>query len=215
MLRVVNGLSLLLLIGLFAGQPMVAYEYPLSSNSVRDAYFLGRANPSKREAFFANYTEHLPRPKSGPYISLIRVITPYAYVVERTARSLPNLRAPDAQQKFYGKPIALRIRVHIDLTPTYGWQTRSRSGGVALRSANFWRDFTVRLVQRRSVIQPLAQRGAPDYAFAAEGSSSVLVGADIDVQYDPSKIRSAPATVVVSTPDGQQIAANFDMSKLR
>lgn len=215
MLRVAYGLSLILLSGLFAAQPMVAYEYPLSSDAVREAYFLGKENPSKREVFFAKYTEHFAAPKSGPYISLIRVITPYAYVVERTARSLPNLHAPDAQQKFYGKPIALRIHVHIDLTPTYGWQTRAHNGGVALRSADFWRDFAVRLIQRRTVIQPLAQRGEPDYAFATEGSSSVLVGADIDVQYDPSEVRSGPATVVVSTPDGQQIAANFDLSKLR
>lgn len=207
-------LLLILLIGLFAAQPAAAYEYPLSPDAIRDAYFIGKKNTSKREAFLAKYTEHLPRPKSGPYISLIRVITPYTYVVERTAR-LPNLLAPDAQRQFYGKPIALRIRVHIELTPTYGWQVRSRNGGVALRSPDFWKDFSVQLIQRGNTIQSIAARGEPDYALATGGSSSVLVGADIDVQYDPAHVRSAPATIAVTAPDGQQVSATFDLSKLR
>lgn len=210
-----HSLFLILLIGLFAAQPAVAYEYPLSPDAIREAYFLGKASSSKRQVFFDTYTRHFSRPSSGPYISLVRVITPYAYVVERTARSLPNLLAPDAQQKFGGKPIALRIRVHIDLTPTYGWQVRSRNGGVALRNTNFWRDFNVRLIQRAATIRPVAERGQPDYAFATTGSSSVLVGADINMQYDPSEVRSVPATVVVNTPDGQQITATFDLSKVR
>ncbi len=210
-----HSLFLILLIGLFAAQPAVAYEYPLSPDAIRDAYFLGKASAAKRQGFFATYTQHFRRPTSGPYISLIRVITPYAYVVERTARSVPNLLAPDAQQKFFGKPIAIRIRVHIDLTPTYGWQVRSRSGGVALRGAHFWKDFNVRLVQRGTTIRPMAELGQPDYAFATAGTSSVLVGADINMQYDPSEVRSGPVTVVVNTPDGQQINATFDLSKVR
>jgi hypothetical protein len=214
MRRTAHFTLLILLIGLFAAQPAVAYDYPLSPNAIRDAYFLGKASPAKREAFFANYTRHFVRPKSGPYISLIRVITPYAYVVERTAR-LYNLTAPDAQQQFYRKPIALRVRVHISLTPTYGFQVRSPDGGMTLRSPDFWRDFKVRLIQRGNMIQPLAARGAPDYAFAGEGSSSVLVGADINVQYDPARVRSGPATIVVDAPDGQQITATFDLSSLR
>lgn len=214
MRRTADVLLLILLLGLFAAQPATAYEYPLSPDAIRNAYFLGKANASKREAFFGNYTRHFARPKSGPYISLIRVITPYAYVVERTAR-LYNLLAPDAQQQFYGQPIALRIRVHIQLTATYGWQVRSADGGVAMRSADFWRDFRVQLIQRGKTIRHIAARGEPDYAFAGEGSSSVLVGADIDVQYDPARVRSGPATIIVNAPDGQQITARFDLSNLR
>ncbi len=214
MRRTAHVLLLIPLIGLFAAQPAAAYTYPLSSEAIRDAYFMGKASPSKREAFFAKYTEHFRRPKTGPYISLIRVITPYAFVVERTAR-LRNFLAPDAQQQFFGKPIALRIRVHISLTPKYGFQVRSRDGGITLRRTDFWRDFRVQLIQRGNAIQPLAARGAPDYAFAGEGSASVLVGADINVQYDPAQVRSGPATIVVDAPDGQQVTATFDLSNLR
>ncbi len=214
MRRVVHSSFLVLLIGLFAAQPALAYEYPLSSNAIRDAYFLGKASAARREEFFAKYTQHFPRPKSGPYISLIRVETPFAYVVERTARSLPNLLAPDAQQMFLGKPIAFRIRVRIDLTPTYGWQVHSRTGGVRLRRANFWEHFSVALIQGKT-IEPVAERGEPDYSFATEGSSSVLVGADIEMEYDPADVRSAPATIVVNAPDGQEIKASFNLRNLR
>ncbi|MDE3108830.1 MAG: hypothetical protein KGL02_02710 [Acidobacteriota bacterium] len=214
MQRTAQSLVLGFVIGLFACQPALAYQSPLSPEAVREAYFLGKANASQREDFFARYTRNFRAPKSGPYISLIRVITPYAFVVERTAQ-LQNLLAPDAQQQFYGKPIAIRIRVHIDLTPTYSWQVRSPHGGVALRREDFWRDFTVRLIQRTQTIQPLNETGEPIYSFAGRGEMSVLVGADIDVQYDPEQVRSGPATVVVNTPDGQQISANFDLSKVR
>lgn len=214
MRRTAHVLSLIPLIGLFAAQPAVGYEYPLSPDAVREAYFVGKANPSKREASLANYTRHFAPPKSGPYISLVRVVTPYAYVVERSAQ-LQNLLAPDAQQQFFGKAIALRIRVHIALTPTYGFQRRSQHGGMALRGPDFWRDFRVQLIQRGNAIRAIAARGAPDYAFAGEGSASVLVGADIDVQYDPARVRSGPATIVVNAPDGQRITAAFDLSKLR
>jgi hypothetical protein len=142
------------------------------------------------------------------------VVTPFAFIVERTGRSLPNILAPDAQQKFYGKPLAFRVRVRIDLTPTYGWQVRSADGGVRLRNANFWQKFKVQLIQRKAV-QPVAERGEPDYSFATEGSSSVLTGADIEMEYDPADVRSAPATVVVQAPDGQQVQATFNLANLR
>jgi hypothetical protein len=214
MRRPAHSLFLILLIGLFAAQPALAYEYPLSTEAIRDAYFLGKAGAAKREAFFAQYTQHLARPKSGPYISLIRIETPFSYVAERTARSVPNLLAPDAVQKFYGKPLPLRIRVRIDLTPTYGWQVQSSAGSLVLRSPDFWRDFDIRLIQRKT-IPPVAEHGTPDYSFAGDGSSSVLVGADVELEYDPAAVRSAPATVVVDTPDGQQIEAAFDLANLR
>lgn len=212
--RFVHSSLLFLFIGLLAAQPTSAYEYPLSSGAVRDAYFLGKASAAKREAFFARYTRHLPLPRSGPYISLIRVETPFAFVVERTERSIPQLLAPDAQQAFYGKPMALRVHVRIDLTPSYGWQIPSPSGGVRLRSPDFWRKFSVELIQGRP-IRPVARFGRPDYSFATKGSSSVLTGADIELEYNPQDVRSAPATVVVTAPDGRQVAATFDLRNLR
>lgn len=214
MTRAVQSSFLVVLIGLFAAQPALAYEHPLSSRAIREAYFIGKSSFAKREAFFAQYTQHSPRPKTGPYVSSIRVETPFAYVVERTARSLPRLLAPDAQQEFYGKPIAFRVHVHIDLTPTYSWQIHSRAGEVRLRPADFWRDFSVRLVQGKT-LEPIAKYGEPDYSFATEDSVSVLIGADIQMEYDAADVRSAPATVVVDTPDGQEIKATFELQNLR
>jgi hypothetical protein len=214
MRRTAHSLFVILLIGLFAVQPVAAYEYPLSPQTIREGYFLGKASADKREAFFAQYTKRFPQPESGPYISRVRVTTPYAYVVERTTH-LPNLLAPDAQQEFCGKPISLRIQVHIDLTPTYGWQIRSPDGGVTLRGSDFWKDFNVRLIQDKTAIRPLEQRGEPVYSFASERTSSVLIGADIELEYDPKDVQSAPATVAVKTPEGQKIKATFDLAKLR
>jgi len=216
MRRAVDSLFLIPLAAILAAQPAAAYEHPLTSDAVRDAYFIGKAGASKRESFLAKYTRHFSRPQSGPYISLIRLVTPFAYVVEHTARSLPAIHAPDAVQEFAGKPIPFRVRVRIDLTPTYGWQARSPGRGVRLRNPNFWRKFNVQLIQGQGVVvQPVAERGEPDYSFATEGSSSVLMGADIEMEYDPADVRSAPATVIVQAPDGQQVEATFNLANLR
>ncbi|HVB88307.1 MAG TPA: hypothetical protein VNK23_16720 [Candidatus Dormibacteraeota bacterium] len=215
MRHVVDSLFLILVAALLAAQPAAAYEHPLTSDAIRDAYFIGKTSASKREAFLSSYTRHFPRPDDGPYISLIRVITPFAYVVERTARSLPAIHAPDAVQEFYGKPIPVRFRVRIDLTPTYGWQVRSHDGGVRLRNPNFWRKFSVQVIQGKDTLQPVGERGEPDYSFATDGSSSVLMGADIEMEYDPADVRSAPVTVVVQAPDGQQMEATFNLANLR
>jgi hypothetical protein len=124
----------------------------------------------------------------------------------------PHFSVPEAAVT--NEEIALRW-VHMELTATYGWQVRSPDRGVTLRSPNFWKDFRVRLVQDKKVIRPLAQRGEPAYSIASAGTSSVLIGADVELEYDPEDVQSAPVTVVVKTPEGQKIKATFDLAKLR
>ncbi|MGA8012997.1 MAG: hypothetical protein WB949_11280, partial [Candidatus Acidiferrales bacterium] len=56
------GLSILLLAVLIAN-PALAYNYPLSSEAIREAYFLAKASFDKRQAFFEPYRHNLPVPK--------------------------------------------------------------------------------------------------------------------------------------------------------
>jgi hypothetical protein len=52
--------------------PVFAYEYPLSSTSIRAAYMLGSRNDEITTEFLARYKHFLPMPKTGPRISVHR-----------------------------------------------------------------------------------------------------------------------------------------------
>lgn len=190
--------------------PALAYEYPLSPEAVREAYMLGKGDGAKRDKFFAKYTQHPPLPKTGAYVQMIQLETPFAVVVEHTAQQL-NYYAPDAAEEFVGKPAVFRLHVEIDLTDSYGPLLPSISSGARLRSGDFWRDFKIQLLQGKE-IHPRTIHGRPIYL---EGYGSSLRGAEVDLEFDAAKIKSDDATVEVITPDGQDLKADFDLGTLR
>jgi hypothetical protein len=65
--------------------PALAYQYPLSSTDIRDAYFIGARNDELTAAFFADYTKHLPMPESGPYVSDVSIGAPRDLGVRRVS----------------------------------------------------------------------------------------------------------------------------------
>jgi hypothetical protein len=197
-------------VALVIALPALAYDYPLSDEGVREACMLGKSDSSKRDAFFAKYTQHPPLPKTGAYVEMIQLETPFAVVVEHTAKTI-NYYAPDAALEFEGKPAVFRVHVEIDLTESYGPLLPSISKGARLRSGDFWRDFNIRLVQDKE-IHARTIHGTPIYL---EGDGSILKGAEVDLEYDAAKIKSDDATVEVLTPDGQDVKASFDLGALR
>jgi hypothetical protein len=184
---------------------------PLSPEAIRDAYFLGKASASKRAESLAKYTVYLPMPKSGPYVAVVVFETPYVIVAERTARAVSGYFAQDAEEEFLGKPAVCRVRVRIYLTSSYSWQLPSPPGEVRFRPDDFWREFSIRLMQDGQEVSAKASLGTPLYSL----DLGVLTGAEVELDYDPAKIQSAPATVEVDTPDGQHVEAEFDLAKLR
>ena len=63
-------------------QPALGFDYPFSSETIRDAYFLAKANSEKRQEFFERYRHNLPAPKSGANVGLIEVETPFGFLVD-------------------------------------------------------------------------------------------------------------------------------------
>jgi hypothetical protein len=196
---------------LLIAPPAPAYEFPLSSEAIRDAYFLGKASANKRAESLARYTVYLPMPKSGPYVAMVVFETPYVIVAERTARAVSNYFAPDAVEEFLGKPAVCRVRVRIYLTSSYSWQMPSPPGSVRFRPDDFWREFSIRLMQEGQEIAAKASSGSPLYSL----DLGVLTGAEVDLDYNAAKIQAAPATVEVDTPDGQHVQTTFDLARLR
>jgi hypothetical protein len=197
----------ILLLALLIAQPVRAFDYPLSSEAIREAYFLGKENPDRRQSFFQPYRHSMPTPKTGADVGLIEVETPFACVVDSMAQAPSTYHAPDAVQDYLGKPGQFRVHVEIYFTDTYPKPTDT-----AATLGNFWEDFHVHLKQGAE-IKPRAVHGEPIYN---DQTISGYIGANIDLDYDVKKIDSGGLTTIdVETPDGQDVQTTFSLNNLR
>jgi len=198
---------LMALLALISMPPAFAYEYPLSSEAIREAYFLAKASPERARAFFAKYKHNMPLPTTGANVSLIGVQTPFACIVDDITRGPMNYTAQDAEQDYLGKPGEFRVHVEIYFTATY-----PRATDTAIALGEFWRDFKVHLKQSKEV-SPRAVHGQPIYS---DETISGYIGATIDVDYDVKEIDpGAITTIEVDTPDEQKVETDFALNNLR
>ncbi|HTZ74741.1 MAG TPA: hypothetical protein VMB47_12530 [Candidatus Aquilonibacter sp.] len=183
-----------------------AFENSLTADAIRNAYFIATGSPAKRTDFFSTYVHHLTAPDVGPNISSVELETPFANVVQQISDHSLNMRAPDAVQDFYGKPVAFQVRVVVDFTPTY-----PAPATTAMQLGDFWNDFEIHLTQG-SEISPIGVHGTP---ILSDLTMSGYIGAVVVADYNPAEIQSGPATVVVTGPDGARAETSFDLSDLR
>lgn len=206
---------------LFLGPALLfAFQTELSSEAVRDAYFLGQRHDQKLANFLSSYEQHFALPKTGPYISSIQVFTPYAQIVE-ASRENPDYSAQQAELDYRQRGDTIKISVRIEFTPTYtAFETvpaGPRSGGQTAtrpRSQDFWKDFRFGLSQDDNWLEPLEVYGEPIYTRNDAGSGA-LSGALVWLVYDAKDVRSEPVLVEVVTPgDLQKVDAQFDLEQL-
>ena len=195
------------LLAILLAEPALGFDYPLSREAIREAYFLGKASPEKLQAFLQPYKHELPAPERGPEVALIEVETPFTFIAENVSRTGLSYHAQEAEQDFLGKPEPFRIHVEIYFTATYpGPETNVFNIGA------FWRDFTVRVKQKAEI----SARKVVGRPINNDATISGYAGATIDADYDAGKIDpGAPTTVEVDTPDGQHVETSFDLASLR
>jgi hypothetical protein len=209
--KVVWALAALLGATLAAG----AYERELNPRSLRDAWFLGKDTTFRSQDFYKDYIQTFPVPETGVHVERIEIVTPFKEMADR-ARTAPDGYNPVQAEADYKKEAPpLQVKVRLMLTPDFPGHTPYdrpiHLGPIYLRAPDFWREFEFHLEQAGK-IEPVAVRGEP---FYSGGEYSLLAGADVYLAYDPANVASRPARVVVKTPDGQEVQAEFDLSKLR
>lgn len=194
-----------------------AYERELTSRSLRDAWFLGKDTTFRSQDFYKDYVKTFPVPKTGVHVERIEVVTPFKEMVDRARRAPDGYNPVQAEADYKKQAPPLQVKVHLELTPTYPAHTPYTRpinvGPIYLRDPDFWREFEFHLEQA-GAIEPLGVRGDPIYSSSDYGGSWLL-GADVYLAYDPEKVASRPVRVIVLTPDGQRLEAEFDLSKLR
>ena len=106
--------STLLLVALIATQG-AAYDHPLRSHAIREAYFIG----SGGEQFLGPYTQSFPLPKSGPHIAQIEVRTPFLQVITISREHSVGYSAQQAEQDYKKNPDTVQVRIRIRATATF------------------------------------------------------------------------------------------------
>lgn|ERR1700676_3219473 len=226
---------------LLASQTAFAYETPLESHSIRDAYFLGQRGDEKLARFFDPYTKHLPPPQKGPYISEIKLFTPYAQVVDISRQKTAGYSAQQAEQEYKNRGDSIRVYVRIEFTATYSFLQAVQSANrvareqkLELQPYDFWRDFQFFLSQDGQPAEPRDSAGDPaDRAVEGErrmmnarsaDSTPIylkgeynggLAGAIVWLDYDAKDLTSNSVSFELIAPTGPSATATFDLSKLR
>jgi hypothetical protein len=197
-----------------------AFDTPLSDTAVRQAYFMGQRHDESMAQFFDKYCKHLPPPKTGPYVSAVSLLTPYALLAQLSSERAYGYSAQQAQLDHKKMVETVKITVQIQLTDTYGavmpnptGQTSGTPWDYVYRSSDFWRDFQIRVISDKKVLSPFVYSGEPDYICGDGGCS--LVGATVQLEFLADELASDSASIQIDPPEGDQVIVDFDLASVR
>ncbi|HEV2618173.1 MAG TPA: hypothetical protein VGU63_16360 [Candidatus Acidoferrales bacterium] len=197
--------SVAILIGLIlASQAAYAYHYPLRSESIRDAYFLGERNNFQTTECLLQYVNHFSERQNGRYfIAEVQIATPYQQIILRGQRNTPGDSEVQTETDLRYQPLNFIVRVRIEL---------NFANHDIPKQPNAWPELSPDLaihVTQRHALTSISETHEGIYNHHA------LVGWLFELQFDAAKISSAPLHISVKTPDGQIQEVEFDMAKIQ
>jgi hypothetical protein len=208
----------LLAAALFLTAPAFSFDSPLSSESVREAYFLGQRHDA---SFLGKYIKFLPPPKSGPYISSVTFLTPFAQLVQFCDRYVGNYTAQQAMLDRRGQEELVKVIVEIQLTNSYGAFLTDASNlrpgsfpGLVRRPFDFWKDFQVQVFNGNQTLTSFRSRGNTHSSCGRRGPCT-LTGASLEFEFPADVFTSDSANIQVLPPEGEPVSADFDLTHLR
>lgn len=211
--------------GLQVWQFVDAYEAPLKSAAINEAYVLGRRNDSATADFFNPYIKQLTAGTEHPDITQIEILTPFAQVVDLSRRNATTKyteeqAAVDYQRR--GDKIIVQITLMLPAAYASAKKTSSQENPPptqnkesSLAPENFWQNFRFNLKQNGKVIPTRSVHNQPVYSTATKDTASVLDGATVQLEYDAKDVSSDLATIEVLTLESKTVSATFDLNKLR
>jgi len=197
----VSVVARMLALVVIASLPTSAYEQPLTSESIREAFFLGQRRDEVTARFLAAYRHDFPLPKTGPHISRVQVLTPYAQIVLGSEDGEIRGTVMDAEREYRTQPSVLLVYVRVYATPTYSSASQWKE---------FWQKLSIRVVQRKTL-----KPKRINYISRRFPGNRGPGGTDVELRFDTAEIESAPMKIEVLTADGQHLEADFDLDKLK
>lgn len=190
-----------------------AFDSPLSDEAVREAYFLGQRHDA---SFLLNYIKFLPLPKTGPHISSVTFLTPFAQLAQISDHRIGSYSAQQARLDHLGQDEFVKISVEIYLTASYGALIPNPDGSPAFipRPYDFWKDFRVRVYNGSQIASPSVSGGHPLYRCGRYGHCRPM-GASLDLEFPAKAFTSDSATIEILPPEGESVSVSFDLIRLR
>lgn len=194
---------------LLAAGAALAFTHQLSSEEVREAYFLGR-NVDDRKKFFDQYIHLLRVHETGMDVHLIEFRTPYELVALRSQEHWANYDALDADQDYAKHPDQVVVRVLICDTPMFPFPQPPflAPGEPAPRSPDdFFRDFKFR-VSQAAPIEPEKRMGNSPMACFGAGAEALLY-------FRADQFATGDVKIEVTEPYGNTYETTFDLDQLK
>lgn len=208
-----------ILLMFLAAAPTECFTVPLPEESVRDAYFLGQRRGGPAEEYLAQYQKNLPAPASGPWISSVKFLTPFAQLVSYSSKQM-NYNAQQAAIDHRGRPETVSIEIVIQLTKSYpaviAQPTGSRSGspsGFTVRPSDFWKSFHAQVSVGDKIVEPADFTGDPNYICGEYDCT--LIGATLFMTFPAESLNADTVTVRVLPPEGDEAVVEFATAHLR
>lgn len=202
-------LSCLLTAVLVLPSPARAFDTPLSDTAVREAYFLGQRRDNTLTKFFDNYKKHPPAARSGPTITSVTFLTPFALVVQRSSQQ-GMYSAQQAEQDHRNMGESVRVIVQF----AYMDLGNSGSNGYSYQPNAFWKDFDFKVLDKDRELKPLNSSADPIYSCSEEGGC-LLTGATLTFDFPPEAFTTTAAIVRVIPPADDAVDVEFDLGALR
>jgi hypothetical protein len=196
------------------GAECCAFDWPLSPEAVREAYFFGQSSDRAKVAeFLGQYERVFQLRDRDSFVGRIELHTPYQRVVQRARETASIYSAQQAQIDYASQSDILRVRVFVYLDaggPAPSDIYSDSHGHIRDRRENFWRGFQFRITQEH-LIEPKKILGEPLYRRRGHG----LSGAEVDLELDASEFTPSEMVIQVISPDHRIVATQFDLARLK
>lgn len=200
------------LVALLSVLPALAYQYPLSSSAIRDAYFTGTGTKGTDASFYDEYSRTIPNPAKEPPVSTVTIDTPYLQVAEHS-RERPNYHVQDAVDEYFGKPAKFLAFVDVYFQRS---QRQDPGDNDELRSASgSLQGVTIELKQERKTIDTKTVDSWELYPFRDAQTSAEWLGEHVELACDAASIDSSELKIEVRTPDDKHYEVKFDLAQIK
>jgi hypothetical protein len=179
-----------------------AYQQPLSPESVREAYFLGRQH-EQADFFLGRYSQVLSSWSKQLGIVKVQLLTPYAQIVKQSRYDMIDQNSVDVDQEYPRSVLPVIVRVWFNFAPI-----PYASDVVPDRLA---RHSSISVSQSR----PLQYSKLTYSTLYSGGKRPVPYGVEAQLTFSAAQFSGDPVRIAISTPDGQHAEATFDLAELK
>ena len=191
-----------------------AFYYPLQQTQIREAYLLGHSgDPQKVTTLLEPYIRRFPLLPAAPRVESIEFQTPYEQVIRRSSEHSNDYDLDQAERDYAAEPDLVLVRVVIysplsnSSSITHSSDEQSKAGA----TDDDWLGFRFHIISQERSIEPKKMRAQAVRA----GRYDKGTRKEVLMEFDANQFGPGAAKIVVTTPNGQAVTAEFDLDGLK